>query len=719
MVLAIPPTKWQNEAGMKIHSLTIKHFKKFADKTITFDDGLNVIIGQNEQGKSTIADALLLSLFGNPTIHSEKFKQKYTNWQSPGNIAISFEFEDGSENSGNNVGETVLVEKDFTANKFSAKDSKGGVLSDNYKAWAPSFLDTLGIHSPELYKSTAFFSNMDLTKVHEVASLGEAIKQAIVGIGGVKLKEAMKKLDTTLTELNKGLVAASKTPGTIKYLKTQLQEKELELSKVRSDVEHLKTAIEQKKSSGSKETEIQSQIKTLEEQLKNYDELKAAEKEVAALTEKSAALERDIQETKRIQAELLSKQKEVEAYSRFVKVDLDKFEEQLAAIKLERDQTEQLLNDAGEVDTEKPKFGLPNIALVVGGLVIGVLIGILVNIVVGIVIAVAGVVCGMAYFGLQWSGYTIKLGKAQLVANQNQRKVKAKFDELDSLEVGMLEKIGVSSVEEFAAGRAKYESVRLGVKELNESLGSYLAGRTLTDMEQEQLKLFTKKKEIESTKLTDKVRAAKMNENEYYRKRSDLDMLRLDLRDITAAQGASSARVEDAEVSVDDVSRLEEEIAGMREELAYFERKARVLALAKSGIEAARDEMVGSSKEFIENGVEKGLSVVTNGRYSDVRVDSDLGLQVFSSEKNDWIVPDETLSRGTIDQVYLCFRLALLEVVAEGKPIPLVLDDPFLTFDEERLASTQKLLADWATRHQIFLFTTRPEYKAWGKVIEI
>jgi len=238
-------------------------------------------------------------------------------------------------------------------------------------------------------------------------------------------------------------------------------------------------------------------------------------------------------------------------------------------------------------------------------------------------------------------------------------------------------------------------------------------------MEKEQLELFTKKKEIETTRLTDKVKAAKMNENEYYRKRSDLDMLRLDLRDITAAQGASSARVEDAEVSVDDVSRLEEELSAQKEELAYYERKARVLALAKKGIESARAEMIGSSTEFIEKGIQKGRSVVTNGRYTDVRVDADLGLEVFSAEKNDWVVPDQVLSRGTIDQVYLCFRLALLEVVAEGKPIPLVLDDPFLTFDEERLASTQTLLADWATRHQIFLFTTRPEYKSWGKVIEI
>lgn len=696
---------------MKIDSLTIKRFKKFADKTLTFSGGLNVIQGQNEQGKSTIAEALLLSLFGNPTVHSEKFKQKYTNWQSPGDIVISLQYQ--------NAEGKVTMTKDFSNNKFSAIDSQNNLLSDNYKAWSPGFYDSIGIYSPELYKSTAFFSNLDLSKVHEVASLGEAIKQAIVGIGGVKLKEAMKKLDVALTDLNKGLSAPSKTPGIIKSLKTTLSQKETELQRVRTEVDRLKKALEEKKSSGSKEEELTAEVKALEEQIKNYDELKSAEKEVKAIEEKAEAVERDIQETKRIQKELDAKQKELNAYSKFVTVDLDKFEGQLASIKLERNRTEQTLDNAGNVDVPKPKFGLANIAIFVGGGLMGILLAILWSVTIGVIVAVAGLVTSMAYFGLQWSGYTVKLGKAQSNAKTKQSEIKKKFDELDSMQERMLKSVGVSSIEEFAAGRAKYESIRLGIKELNESLKGYLSGRTIQDMEKSQIELFAKKKEIESTRMTDQVRASKMDEKEYYRKRSDLDMLRLDLRDITAAKGASTARVEDAEVSVDDVSRLEEEIAGLQEELSYYERKARILALTKQGIEDARDKMIGSSKEFIEKGVEKGLSIVTNGKYSDVRVDAELSVEVFSSEKNDWVVPDNVLSRGTIDQVYLCFRLALLEIVAENKPVPIVLDDPFLTFDEERLASTQKLIEDWATRHQIFLFTTRSEYKSWGNTIEI
>jgi uncharacterized protein YhaN len=92
---------------------------------------------------------------------------------------------------------------------------------------------------------------------------------------------------------------------------------------------------------------------------------------------------------------------------------------------------------------------------------------------------------------------------------------------------------------------------------------------------------------------------------------------------------------------------------------------------------------------------------------------------VYSKEKNGLVVPDDVLSRGTIDQIYFAFRLSLLRAVSGGKGIPIILDDPFLTFDEERLASTKDILDIFAKEHQIFIFTCRGEYNSWGTLIEI
>lgn len=66
----------------------------------------------------------------------------------------------------------------------------------------------------------------------------------------------------------------------------------------------------------------------------------------------------------------------------------------------------------------------------------------------------------------------------------------------------------------------------------------------------------------------------------------------------------------------------------------------------------------------------------------------------------------EALSEGTRDQLYLALRLAALEQHLEShEPLPLILDDLFITFDDQRSAALLKVLARFAERTQILLFT--------------
>ena len=49
---------------MKILSLHIDGFGKFHDRDISFEDGLNVVYGKNEAGKSTLHTFIKGMLFG-------------------------------------------------------------------------------------------------------------------------------------------------------------------------------------------------------------------------------------------------------------------------------------------------------------------------------------------------------------------------------------------------------------------------------------------------------------------------------------------------------------------------------------------------------------------------------------------------------------------------------------------------------------------------------
>ena len=49
---------------MTLNELTIRGFGKFHDRTFTFSDGINILYGKNESGKSTLHSFLRAMLFG-------------------------------------------------------------------------------------------------------------------------------------------------------------------------------------------------------------------------------------------------------------------------------------------------------------------------------------------------------------------------------------------------------------------------------------------------------------------------------------------------------------------------------------------------------------------------------------------------------------------------------------------------------------------------------
>lgn len=73
----------------------------------------------------------------------------------------------------------------------------------------------------------------------------------------------------------------------------------------------------------------------------------------------------------------------------------------------------------------------------------------------------------------------------------------------------------------------------------------------------------------------------------------------------------------------------------------------------------------------------------------------------------------QTLSRGTRDQLYLSLRLALAQEITQGQePVPLLLDDPLVNFDDKRLAASLAMLAELASERQVVLFTChRAQYE--------
>ncbi|UKS23953.1 AAA family ATPase [Paenibacillus sp. HWE-109] len=95
---------------------------------------------------------------------------------------------------------------------------------------------------------------------------------------------------------------------------------------------------------------------------------------------------------------------------------------------------------------------------------------------------------------------------------------------------------------------------------------------------------------------------------------------------------------------------------------------------------------------------------MTNGAFSQVK--APFGEQrLVAFRANGQAVETNQLSRGTAEQLYLAMRFALVEEYAGKAVLPLVMDDILVNFDEERMVSCLRVLAEISRRHQVLLFT--------------
>lgn len=96
------------------------------------------------------------------------------------------------------------------------------------------------------------------------------------------------------------------------------------------------------------------------------------------------------------------------------------------------------------------------------------------------------------------------------------------------------------------------------------------------------------------------------------------------------------------------------------------------------------------------------IAGITGGIYSSMSVDENLN--VFMNTKTK-LVPLEQVSSGTMDQIYLALRLAAAKLIQNDSHVmPLIFDDSFVLYDDDRLKSALKWLSA-AYKGQIIIFT--------------
>ncbi|MDP4179393.1 MAG: hypothetical protein Q8900_13810, partial [Bacillota bacterium] len=165
-----------------------------------------------------------------------------------------------------------------------------------------------------------------------------------------------------------------------------------------------------------------------------------------------------------------------------------------------------------------------------------------------------------------------------------------------------------------------------------------------------------------------------------------------------------------------NISEIDSDISKLKEEIAEYEEYYDCLDIAETTIDEAFNEISQSFGPLLNSKTSEIFNSLTGGKYENVIISRNFDINVQKAEdvvSHEW----KYLSNGTVDQAYFALRLAISDLLSHnrenitenGIPLPLLLDDVFLQYDECRAEQALKFLIDYSqknnTKAQIIMFT--------------
>ncbi len=155
-------------------------------------------------------------------------------------------------------------------------------------------------------------------------------------------------------------------------------------------------------------------------------------------------------------------------------------------------------------------------------------------------------------------------------------------------------------------------------------------------------------------------------------------------------------------------------IADIRDDLASACAERDAILLDKAAIDRAMATLRDLSSDVhhdvadrLQSTLSANLPELTCGRYRDCSIDPEtFTLRVLGPESPEFITLDR-VSHGTRDQMHLLLRIALASILGTRREsIPILLDEPLLTADPDRMRAYAEFLIRMSASHQILLTAT-------------
>lgn len=161
-------------------------------------------------------------------------------------------------------------------------------------------------------------------------------------------------------------------------------------------------------------------------------------------------------------------------------------------------------------------------------------------------------------------------------------------------------------------------------------------------------------------------------------------------------------QMEDLQEQLDLRDEKEQEYRNCIELQNEEKHKYEILSLTADYLSKAKEQFTARYMAPIADGFQKYFGILTNNTDRNWQVDANITLKV---KEQGQLRDTRTMSAGYQDLIGICMRLALADAMYPGEKPFLILDDPFVNLDDEKLARGKNLLLSLEREYQVIYFT--------------
>ncbi len=731
---------------MKIRSVSIQSFGKLKDRDFTFSDGINIITGENESGKSTLARFVRFMLYGytspRSTSLAENDKKRNSPWDgSPSHGEMTVEADDGSVY-------TLLREQGARAS-FSATDASGVPVFKGVPAGEALF----GL-SADTFDKTAFIGSGDVL-FDDAAALSGAIKNMVFSAdSAVDSEAALKRLETLRrsilgkTERTGKLAEAREELAELKARENALREVHRELLGADAALDRVKENIE----------ENRVRMEALEKEKANAEAYRAfvlLEKIKDAEKKKTGA--REISENAHLAVDfdgfvpdrafltemnraVLTLSASADAVGAAQKTLADA-EQTLRAgyADLRQMKFNDLLEQTGKTSEEivrsmealrKKHKSLKRLTVLFACLIVTLPVAIFTGLrAVRLKKELEKLASGFGCASLEelekyLAGYP---ASSALVAQAKKRRDEAQMA-LEQAEVrrgeeasalsDMLDRTGCGM--SYSDTSALCEKATEHIRALDAALERVEnAERVLADCtaQYDGLCANAPEREILEKQAACYDRTLPLREEEKLLR--EFDFYKRAGEGLVARERELEKKAAVLTGSMEKPDELAAKLSHLEKEIERMEKEHAALGMACEALEKAHEEMRGNVSPILTRGASELFERLTDGKYTGLYVDNELSLSFLEKNGAEYRSA-EYLSAGALDAAYLALRLTLAEYLYKEKPV-FLFDDAFVHLDDVRYGRVCELLNVLGKTYQILIFTcgTREEARPGGNIIHL